>query len=389
MLRLLIRIFIKDSENLRNERVRRAYGSLCAVYGVFLNLLLFAGKYFAGAVSGSVAIIADAFNNLSDAGSSIISLLGFAAAGKKPDPEHPFGHGRIEYLTGLVISVMIILMGFEIGKSSVEKILRPQSIQAGLLPALVLIASILVKFYMSMYNRSIGRKIGSAAMEATAADAMSDCVSTLVVLLSMGLSCFFGLNIDAWAGLAVAAFICYTGFCTARETLSPLLGKAPDRELVQSIRNTVLQQPEIIDVHDLIVHDYGPGHRIVSLHAEVDGQGEMFALHEAIDRAENELRQELGCEACIHMDPLATEDSELGVHRAQLSSLLQDKLSADISVHDLRMAEDADCTVLIFDAAIPAEFPMTDAELVQEIEKLVRETWNEHRAMVTVDRVYH
>ena len=388
MLKLLIRIFIKDSENVRDEKVRMAYGSLCSVYGVFLNVLLFAGKYFAGIISGSVAVVADAFNNLSDAASSLITLVGFAMAGKKPDPEHPFGHGRIEYVTGLALSMMIILMGVELGKSSLEKIFDPQPVEAGILPALILFASILVKFYMSMYNRSVGKKISSAAMQATATDSLSDCISTVVVFISMGISHFFGVNIDAWAGLAVSAFICYAGFSAAKDTLSPLLGQAPEEELVRNIEEMVLRHEDIVGVHDLIVHDYGPGRRVVSLHAEVDGHGDMFALHDTIDQAENELKAELGCVACIHMDPLEMADSEVSEHRAQVTELLKAKLSPDISIHDFRMVPGPTHTNLIFDAALPIDFEMKDSDIAKEIMRLVHEAWDDHFAVVTIDRVY-
>lgn len=388
MLKLLIKIFIKDRENVRDEKVRRAYGSLCSAYGVLLNLLLFAGKYFAGLLSGSVAVIADAFNNLSDAVSSVITLLGFAIAGKKPDPEHPFGHGRFEYLTGLVLSMMIIFMGVELGRSSLEKIFNPQQVQAGILPALILLASILVKFYMSMYNRAVGRKISSAAMQATAADSLADCISTVVVLISMGISYFFGINIDAWAGLAVAAFICCAGVSSAKETLSPLLGQVPDEELVRDIEAMVLRHEDIVGVHDLIVHDYGPGRRVISLHAEVDGHGDMFALHDAIDQAENELKNELGCVACIHMDPLETEDSEVAVHRHDVTELLNEKFPDVVSIHDFRMVPGPTHTNLIFDAAVPIDFEMKDSAIAGEIMRLVHEKWDDHYAVVTIDRVY-
>lgn len=235
MLKLLIKKFIKDPENVTDNTVRGAYGTLCGFYGIFLNVLLFAGKYFAGAISGSVAIMSDAFNNLSDAGSSIISLLGFKLASKKPNPDHPFGHGRIEYLSGLALSVMIMVMGVELGKSSIEKIIHPTPIEAGILPAAILIVSIAVKVYMSLYNRSIGKKISSASMQATATDSLSDAVSTAVVFISMLISRFFGINIDGWAGLAVAGFICFSGLSAIKETVAPLLGQAPEKEFVKDI----------------------------------------------------------------------------------------------------------------------------------------------------------
>lgn len=388
MLNLLAKMFIKDRENVRDAAVRRAYGTLCSVYGIVINVLLFAGKYFAGVISGSVAITADAFNNLSDAGSSIITLLGFAIAGKKPDPEHPFGHGRAEYLAGLALSAMIIVMGFELGRSSVKKIIVPSPVEAGLLPAAILFVSILAKIYMCAYNRAVGKKIDSAAMQATAADSLSDSISTLVVLLSMAVSYIFKLNIDGWAGLIVAVFICVTGITAARDTVSPLLGRAPDAELVARIRDIVTAHEEVIGIHDLIVHDYGPGRLVVSLHAEVNGAGNIFELHDAIDLAEQELKRELGCIATIHMDPIEADDSEVAQHRRAVTELLHEKLSEELSVHDFRMVPGPTHTNLIFDVLAPVDYDMRDDALADAVRTLVHETWNEHYAVVTVDRAY-
>lgn len=303
MLNFLIKIFIRDRENTAEPAVRLAYGRICGIWGIFLNVLLFAGKYFAGLISGSVAIMADAFNNLSDALSAFISLCGFVLSAKKPDRDHPFGHGRMEYLAGLLLSSLIMVMGFELLKSSLDKIREPAAIQAGLLPALILTASIAVKLYMALYNRHFGRKIHSAAMLAASADSLSDSASTLVVLLSMGISQFWGINIDGWAGLIVALFIMVTGFKSVLETVSPLLGKAPEEELVQSIEALALQCPEIAGIHDLMVHDYGPGRLMISLHAEVDGRKDVFTVHEAIDKTEKEINRCFGAVTTIHMDP--------------------------------------------------------------------------------------
>lgn len=388
MLKLLAKTFIRDRENVQSPAVRRAYGTLCSVYGIFINVLLFAGKYFAGVISGSVAITADAFNNLSDAGSSVITLLGFAVAGKKPDPEHPFGHGRAEYLAGLALSAMIIVMGFELGRSSVEKIIAPTAVEAGLLPAAILFVSILAKIYMCAYNRSVGKLISSAAMQATAADSLSDSISTLVVLLSMAASYIFNLNIDGWAGLIVAVFICITGFNSAKETVSPLLGRAPDGELVEQIKDIVTAHEEVLGIHDLIVHDYGPGRLVVSLHAEVNGNGDIFTLHDAIDCAERELKEALGCIATIHMDPIEADDTEVSRHRRAVTELLQEKLSPALSVHDFRMVPGTTHTNLIFDVLAPADFEMTDEELAARIRELVHSTWDEHYAVVTIDRAF-
>ena len=387
MLKLLTKIFIRDSENVFDPHVRGAYGRLCGVYGIFLNLLLFAGKYFAGTVSGSVAIVADAFNNLSDAGSSIITLLGFIFAGKKPDLDHPFGHGRIEYLAGLLLSVIIIFLGVELGKSSLEKIVSPQSVEAGLLPALILVASIGIKFYMCMYNRKIGKKINSATMEAVATDSLSDSITTTVVLLSMCVSWIFSVNIDAYAGLAVAAFIIFSGYSAARDTLSPLLGKAPDPELVRNIEDTVLSHPEVVGIHDLIVHDYGPGRVMVSLHAEVNGSGNIFHLHDAIDRAEMEIKERFGCSATIHMDPIEADNTEISRERRAVAEMLRE-LDPDITIHDFRMVPGPTHTNLIFDAVVPADYKGKDDVLADAIRKKVNGTWPDRYAVVHIDRSY-
>ena len=387
MIKLLTKLFIKDHENVTSAAVRRAYGTMCSLYGIFLNLLLFAGKYFAGVISGSVAITADAFNNLSDAGSSIITLLGFAIAGKKPDPDHPFGHGRAEYLAGLVLSAVIILMGFELVKSSFEKILHPEPISSGLLPAIILVCSILVKFYMCLYNRSVGKKINSAAMQATATDSLSDSVATTVVLLSMGVSYFFHVNIDGYAGLLVAVFILYAGFNAAKDTVSPLLGQAPDPEFVQQVADIVTAHPEVVGIHDLVVHDYGPGRVMVSLHAEVRGDGNIFDLHDAIDTAETELKEQLGCIATIHMDPIEADNTEVSQMRAAVAETLKE-LDDVISIHDFRMVPGPTHTNLIFDAVVPADYKKSDEELAASIRQHIHQTWPDRYAVVSIDHSY-
>ena len=389
MLKLLIKIFIKDPENVTEARVRNAYGTLCGFYGIFLNVLLFAGKYFAGIVSGSVAITADAFNNLSDAGSSLISLLGFRLASKKPDPDHPFGHGRMEYLTGLAVSVMIIVMGFELGKSSLEKIISPTPVESGILPAVILVASIIAKFYMSSYNRSIGKKINSASMIATATDSLSDSVSTAVVLISMLVSRFCGINIDGWAGLAVAVFICFAGVSAIKETIAPLLGQPPEKEFVDGIHDIVMSHPEICGIHDLIVHDYGPGRTFISLHAEVDGHGKMFELHDVIDTIESELRNKFGCLATIHLDPIDSENAELKSLRDTVSKEIEELLKNDsVTIHDFRMVPGPTHTNIIFDVVLPQDYKMTDDEAAEAIKKMVADKHPKHFAVVSIDRMY-
>ena len=387
MITLLSRIFIKNRDEVSNPAVRKAYGMLCSLTGIFLNVLLFAGKYIAGTLAGSIAVTADAFNNLSDAGSSVITLLGFRMASKKPDPDHPFGHGRIEYLSGLAVSLIIIVVGVQLGLESIDKIRATAEIDASLLPTLILVASICVKGYMFLYNRAVGKKINSPGMSATATDSLSDCIATFVVLISMLVARFTGVNIDGWSGAVVALFIIYSGFSAAKDTISPLLGSAPDPELVHKITDIVMAHPEVLNVHDLIVHDYGPGRLMVSLHAEVPGNGDIFELHDAIDTAEYELQKELGCTAVIHMDPISTDDSKVAKMREELKESV-DGLGYGITIHDFRIVDGPTHTNVIFDAVLPNDSPLTEDEAKSALETLVSSLWEHTHPKVHIDRPF-
>ena len=387
MISLLSRIFVRNREQTDSPAVRRAYGSLCSITGIFLNLLLFAGKYFAGVLSGSIAITADAFNNLSDAGSSLITLIGFRFAGRRPDKDHPFGHGRFEYIAGLAVAAIILLMGVELLKSSVEKILHPTLPDTGLLPLAILAASILVKLYMFAYNRGVGRKIHSSAMTATATDSLSDAVATAVVLVCSLVARQTGLLLDGWCGLAVAAFILFAGYGAAKDTLSPLLGQAPDPAFVEQIRQIVEASPVIIGIHDLMVHDYGPGRRIISLHGEVPADGDMMEMHDAIDLVERELREKLGCDAVIHMDPIRTDDTETNARRAQVLELAKE-IDPRLTVHDFRMVPGPTHTNLIFDVVMPPDLSMTPEALRDALDAKIRAACPGCFTVITVDQAY-
>lgn len=388
MVSYLSKKFIKDYKNVKNENVRRAYGMLCSIVGILLNIFLFAIKYFAGIISGSIAITADAFNNLSDAGSSVITLIGFKFAGMKPDLEHPFGHGRVEYISGFAVSVMIILMGAELLKSSINKIFHPESIDTTVVSFIILIVSILVKLYMSLYNSKIGDKIESAGMKATATDSKSDCIATSVVLISMLIAKFTGVNIDAYAGLLVAGFILYAGYDAAKETLSPLLGQIPEKSLVDSIEKIVMSYDEIVGIHDLVVHDYGPGRLMISLHAEVPGNGDIFILHDAIDRAEIELNEKLNCEAVIHLDPIDTDNEEVMEMKSKITELIKKEIDEIITIHDFRIVKGNTHTNVIFDAVIPPKYKMTDKEVETKIKDLVKNNFGNYFAVVKVEITY-
>jgi len=384
---LLSKFFIKDNQDFKNPAVRRAYGTLCSIVGIFLNLLMFVGKYIAGVISNSVSITADAFNNLSDAASSIITLLGFRLSGKKPDLDHPFGHGRIEYVSGLAVSFAILLMGFELLKDSVSKIIHPEAITPSLLAGGIMVASILIKVYMAVYNTRVGKKIESTAMRSVAADSLSDTASTTVVLVSMIISYFTSLNIDGYAGALVALLILYTGYNSAKETISPLLGVAPEAEFVRQIEEITMQSCHIIGIHDLIVHDYGPGRLFVSLHAEVPGDEDVFALHDEIDNAEIRLRELLGCEAVIHMDPVATNDETLSAYKEDVMTLIS-YYDDVITIHDFRMVPGTTHTNLIFDAVVPANYKKTNDVVKEELTELVQREIEGCYAVITVEQSY-
>ncbi len=385
MISLLARLFIKQSSD--EQAVRKAYGILCGAVGVGFNVLLFIGKFFAGTLAGSIAITADAFNNLSDAGSSFVTLLGFQMAGQKPDSEHPFGHGRIEYLSGLAVSMLILLMGLELAKSSLQKILHPEPVDSSPVVIAILCVSIAVKLYMFSYNRRLGRKLNSSAMEATSMDSLSDSAATLAVLIATLVGHFTGLMIDGWCGILVAAFILWSGFNAAKDTLDPLLGTPPTREFVTQIRDIVMAHKSILGIHDLIVHDYGPGRVMISVHAEVSASENVLELHDEIDNVEKELREKLGCAAVIHMDPIVTDDGITEETRQRVAALVH-CIDDEISIHDFRMVAGPTHTNVIFDAVVPFKFRLTDAEVREKIEAAVRALDGNYYAVVNVERPY-
>ena len=387
MIELLARWFIPHRDNTADGAVRRAYGTLCGAVGIGLNVLLFMGKFFAGQLSGSIAVTADAFNNLSDAGSSAVTLLGFRLAGKKPDPDHPFGHGRIEYISGLVVAGLILLMGVELAKSSFDKILHPEEVTFSALALVILAVSVAVKLYMWHYNRRIGGKIRSAAMEATASDSLSDAAATSAVLLAMLIGRWTGLAVDGYVGMVVALFILFSAYKAAKETLSPLLGQAPDPELVQHIRDIVEEHDTVVGIHDLVVHDYGPGRQMVSLHAEVPASGDILQLHDVIDNIERELHEKLHVQAVIHMDPIVTDDETVDALRRQVAELVR-QVEPRMTVHDLRVIRGTTHTNLVFDAVLPLDAAITPAEAARRIREKVSELDGDYYAVVTVEHSF-
>lgn len=384
MITILSKIFIKNPES---ETGRKAYGTLCSIVGILLNVFLFAGKYFAGAISGSVAITADAFNNLSDAGSSFITLVGFIFAGKEPDLDHPFGHGRFEYISGFVVSMAILFMGFELMKSSIMKIIRPEPVDTSTVAMVILIVSILVKVYMAIYNRNVGRKIRSAAMAATAKDSLSDSVATVFVLIAMLVMKYAQINVDGICGVLVSLFIFYAGITAAKETLDPLLGLPPEKEFLDRIEEIVMAHDMIVGIHDVVVHDYGPGRRMISLHAEVPGDRNIFEIHDLIDCIEKELNEMLKCESVIHMDPIETDNEEVAKMKAIVAREIK-TIDQSITIHDFRMVTGDTHTNLIFDAVVPFGTKMTIKDVKKSIEEMVESLEGNYYAVVHIDQSY-
>lgn len=389
MITFLASLFIKDSKNYKEPSVRQAYGVLSGAVGIGLNILLFFGKWLAGTISGSIAIIADAFNNLSDAGSSIITLIGFRLSGQEPDPEHPFGHGRMEYISGLLVSVAILVMGLELIWSSIGKLRSPEPIESSALVFGILIASILVKLYMFFYNHSLSKKIESAAMKATSVDSLSDTVATTLVLIATLISKYTGLLLDGWFGILVGLFILYTGGSTLKETIDLLLGQPPKQEFIDEVKEIVLGHSMVHGVHDLIVHDYGPGRVMISLHAEVDVNGDIQDIHEQIDHIEHELQEKLHCSATIHMDPIVTDDKEVLAMKAKVEEMVH-FLDESFSMHDFRMVKGSTRTNLIFDVEVPRKTSYTDNEIVNWLKERIHELpGSKYFAVIQIDHEYY
>ena len=389
MITFMASLFIKDSKNYKEPSVRQAYGVLSGAVGIGLNILLFFGKWLAGTISGSIAITADAFNNLSDAGSSIITLIGFRLSGQEPDPEHPFGHGRMEYISGLLVSVAILVMGFELIGSSIGKLRSPEPIESCALVFGILIASILVKLYMFFYNHSLSKKIESAAMKATSVDSLSDTVATTLVLIATLISKYTGLLLDGWFGILVGLFILYTGGSTLKETIDLLLGQPPKQEFIDEVKEIVLGHSMVHGVHDLIVHDYGPGRVMISLHAEVDVNGDIQDIHEQIDHIEHELQEKLHCSATIHMDPIVTDDKEVLAMKAKVEEMVH-FLDESFSMHDFRMVKGSTRTNLIFDVEVPRKTSYTDNEIVNWLKERIHELpGSKYFAVIQIDHEYY
>ena len=386
MTKILVKLFIKNSSDIQDTTVRTAYGKLSGWVGIVCNILLCIGKFAVGIISGSVAVTADAANNLSDASSSIISLLGFKLSEQSADEEHPYGHARYEYISGFIIAVLVLIIGFELLKGSIDKILHPSEVVFSWITVGVLGASILVKLWMMLFNTKIGKLINSSALAATAADSRNDCLSTFAVLAATLISHFFAVELDGWMGLLVAAFILYSGINLVRDAMSPLLGKAPDPEMVEDIRQRIMSYDSVLGTHDLMVHDYGPGRIFASVHVEMAAENDVLESHDIIDNIERDFLQS-GLNLVIHFDPIVTADTAVGDTRREIAEIVT-KIDERLSVHDLRMVPGSTHTNVIFDCVVPPKFTMPAQELKTQISRFVSLKHPDYCCVITVEQSY-
>ncbi len=387
MANLLIRLFIKTPDDTGSESVRQSYGVLGGCVGIALNVILFIIKLGAGLISASVAIVADALNNLSDALSSVITLIGFKMSGKPADRQHPFGHGRIEYISALFVSIAILFMGIELVRTSFEKIVNAEPIVVSAISIIILCISILMKTWMYFFNRKIGKKIASQSMIATAKDSLSDAAATSAVLLGVIISHYTGYTLDGYIGLIVSAFILWTGYTTIRDSLTPLLGQAPDPALVSEIEQLVLSNEGIIGIHDLIIHNYGPTRFMLSLHAEVSAAEDVIKMHDTIDLIEKQLQSRYKCDAVIHMDPIETNNTLITQTKKFVEETIR-SISDELSLHDFRMVTGPTHTNLIFDLVVPFDFSIKDDELKELIQKKVAARDSFYCTVINIDKNY-
>lgn len=386
MTTLLVKLFVKNSEDILNPQVRKSYGTLSGGVGIVCNLILFFIKLMTGLISASISVVADAFNNLSDAASSIITIIGFKLADRPADNDHPYGHGRYEYLSGLLIALLIVMTAFELLKSSVDKILHPSPVDFSLFSFVILIFSIGLKMWMALFNKKIGKKLNASAMLATAADSLSDCVATGAVLISLIVGHIFNINIDGYAGVLVALFVFKAGIDAASDTLQPLLGQAPDPEFVKALENDILKEGKIRGIHDLHIHDYGPGRVIVSLHAEISAEMNVMEAHDIIDNTEEKIKRKYKCDISIHMDPVETENETTNKLKGQVGDIIN-AISPELHFHDFRITNGPERVNIIFDLEVPFGFEIKDNDIIKIINDNVKAINPNYYVVAKVDKI--
>ena len=384
MTEMLIGIFI-GNDSPEDPDIRKKYGFLSGVTGIVLNILLFTGKLLAGIFWGSISVIADSLNNLSDAGSSIVNMVGFKIALTPPDKEHPFGHGRAEYVSGLAISFIIMLMGVELARSSFEKIIHPEIPDVSIFTLVILVIAVAVKLWMFVFNRKLGKKINSVSLNAVATDSISDAVATTAVIIGMIVTFVFKINIDGFMGLLVSCFIIYSGIKTAKESLSPLLGQMPEKTLVEDIKAMVCGYEGIIGIHDLIVHNYGVGKSYVSFHAEVSSSMELTEAHRLIDIIEKDFKEKFNCTVTIHIDPVDLNDSESALLCKKVNEIVRN-IDQSLSIHDFRVLKDKGEKSVVFDLALPYKFKYSDIDIRNMVSSAIKEIDEKANIIINVER---
>ncbi len=384
---LLIKLFVKNKDDVRDPAVRSNYAMLSSTTGIIANILLFIGKLIIGILSASVAIIADAFNNIGDAGSSVVTMIGFRFSGKHADKEHPMGHGRFEYISAFIVDVLIIFVGVELFKTSIEKIITPEATAIGTATLVFLGAAIAVKCWLFFFYRKIAKRINSSAIRAASFDSISDVVATTLVFVSALLSKFAGLNIDGYAGILVAAFIFYTGVKAAKETIDLLIGGSPDKEILKKISDFVKDYPEVIGIHDVMVHDYGPGRQIISFHAEVSAKSDFSYVHDVIDNIERDFQKKYGYIVTIHLDPIVVDDEKVNEMYDFVKTVVKE-VDETFSVHDFRMTYGGNHINLIFDLSIPVDSKTSDEDAAKTVEDKIRSLRPECNCVIKAEHPY-
>lgn len=387
MTELLCKKLIKDYQNTKDPQVRESYGKLAGVIGIISNVILCIAKILVGIIAGSIAIIADGINNLADASSSIITLIGFKLAALPEDEEHPYGHARIEYITGMIVSVLIVVVGAELFRSSIDKIMNPSPLDFSWAIIIVLALAIAIKVWQARFNIKLGKKINSLTLTATGADSRNDVISTTVVLISILVGKFSGLQIDGYMGCLVAAFIIWSGFTLVKETASPLLGEAPDPELVNSIRDMTLSFPGVLGIHDLVVHNYGPGRIFASIHIEVDADGDLMESHDMIDNVERELSKKLHIHITGHMDPIRVSDPRVSELTSRLKAVEQ-TLDGVSNLHDLRIVAGSTHTNVIFDVVVSSECKLSNQEIHSRFTAEAKAMDEKYALVINFDKGY-
>ena len=382
---LLLKLFIRDRDRTSDARVRRAYGTMCSVVGIVCNLLLTLFKLLAGVISGSISITADAVNNLSDAASQVISLISFKISGKPADRDHPFGHARIEYVASMIVSFLILTVGIELFKQSIQKIIAPEKTYYDIVVIIILSVSVLAKLWLFFFNRKVGNRISSSVIRATAVDSLADAGATAAVLASVIVSHLTGMETDAYMGVIVAGLILWAGIRVLNETKNSILGSAPDPEVVEGVLSIAADFPEILGIHDMVIHNYGPGNTIASLHAEVDGSENVFVTHDVIDNLERRLYAELGVRATVHMDPIVTDDERVCALRNETAVVVA-SVDERLTIHDFRFVEGHTHSNLIFDVSVPFECKGSDEEIRRRISARIGEVMPHYFAVITIDR---